>query len=135
EWARWAVLAGVVALFGALGTPEDQTIVDRAVVVPQLRPLTSDMVIRALAHIGIARLTEAAAQGSGAIRCTAPITRDGHGYRADVELPYGVTVAEVMDKRDKLAAALRRPLGSVWPEQAPDEHPGRLTLFVGDKDM
>jgi S-DNA-T family DNA segregation ATPase FtsK/SpoIIIE len=40
-----------------------------------------------------------------------------------------------MDRRDKLAAALGRPLGCVWPEGNPDVHPGRLVLWVGDQDM
>jgi len=48
-----------------------------------------------------------------AIRFTAPIVRDGPGWRADIDLPPGVVVTEVMDKRDKLASALARPLGCV----------------------
>ncbi len=36
---------------------------------------------------------------------------------------------------DRLASGLRRPLGCVWPEPAPDEHAGRLVLWVGDQDM
>ncbi len=52
-----------------------------------------------------------------------------------MDLPYGVTVAEVMDRRDKLASGLRRPLGCVWPEADHDQHTGRLILWVGDQDM
>jgi S-DNA-T family DNA segregation ATPase FtsK/SpoIIIE len=46
-----------------------------------------------------------------------------------------VTVADVIDKRDKLASGLRRPLGCVWPDAVPEEHTGRLVLWVGDQDM
>jgi hypothetical protein len=40
-----------------------------------------------------------------------------------------------MDRRERLASGLRRPLGCVWPEAVPDEHTGRLVLWVGDQDM
>lgn len=135
EWARWGVLAGVVALFGVLGSPADRPLVSPAVVAPKAQKLTSEIVIRALGSLGIAEINKAVAKGSSGITFVAPITRDGPGWRADVELPYGVTVADVMDRRDRLASGLRRPLGCVWPEQAPDEHPGRLVLWVGDRDM
>jgi S-DNA-T family DNA segregation ATPase FtsK/SpoIIIE len=46
-----------------------------------------------------------------------------------------VTVTDVIERRDKLASGLRRPLGCVWPEAVPDEHTGRLVLWVGDQDM
>src|SRR6266496_6542187 len=51
-----------------------------------------------------------------------PITRDGPGWRADVDLPPGVTVGDVVDKRPELASGLRRPLGCVWPEGDPGVH-------------
>ncbi|HEY1106622.1 MAG TPA: FtsK/SpoIIIE domain-containing protein, partial [Agromyces sp.] len=34
----------------------------------------------------------------------------------------------------KLAAAMRRPLGCVWPETDPDAHPGRLRLWIARQD-
>jgi S-DNA-T family DNA segregation ATPase FtsK/SpoIIIE len=49
--------------------------------------------------------------------------------------PYGVTATEVIERREKLAAGLARPLGCVWPEGNADVHPGRLVLWVGDQDM
>jgi S-DNA-T family DNA segregation ATPase FtsK/SpoIIIE len=70
-----------------------------------------------------------------ALEFKSPITRDGPGWRADLDLPHGVTVAEVMEKRDKLASGLRRPIGCVWPEVDHAAHPGRLVLWVGDQDM
>ena len=128
-WASWAALAGTVGVLGVLGTPADQPIIPRAVVAPRVNRLTSDQVVRALASIGIAALSK------GDVAFAAPITRDGPGWRADIELPHGVTVADVAERRDRLASALRRPLGCVWPEPAPDDHPGRLVLWVGDHDM
>ncbi|MDF5751953.1 cell division protein FtsK [Spongiactinospora sp. TRM90649] len=134
--AQWAALAFMVALLGVLGRPADRPLIDRAVIPTSVEKLTSDVVIRALGSLGIAAINQAIAKNSrNPLDFKAPITRDGPGWRADVDLPYGVTVAEVMDRRDKLASGLRRPLGCVWPETVPEEHTGRLMLWVGDQDM
>jgi DNA segregation ATPase FtsK/SpoIIIE, S-DNA-T family len=52
-----------------------------------------------------------------------------------VDLPYGVTAAMVIDRREQLASGLRRPLGAVWPEPVTSEHAGRLELWVGRVDV
>ncbi|GGM43948.1 cell division protein FtsK [Dactylosporangium sucinum] len=135
-WVRWATLAALVGLFGTFGAPADKPLIDRAVVGTQVARLTSDIVIRALSVLGVAGINQAMAkQGNGAVTFPAPITRDGPGWRADVDLPPGVTVGEVMDRRDKLASGLGRPLGCVWPEGNADVSPSRLVLWVGDQPM
>ena len=63
------------------------------------------------------------------------VQRDGPGWRVAIDLPYGVTVSDVIERREKLASGLRRPLGCVWPEPAADEHAGRLVLVVGDEPL
>ena len=133
---KLAILAAAVAVFGKLGAPADRPLIDRAVAGPRVEKLTSDIVIRALGALGIAAINQAIAKNPRtAIEFKAPITRDGPGWRADLDLPYGVTVAEVMDRRDKLASGLRRQLGCVWPEADHAQHTGRLILWVGDQDM
>ena len=126
----------VVAL-GMLGKPADAPpLIDRAVVANRVEKLTSDIVYRALGALGIAALGSAITKNPrGALEFKSPITRDGPGWRADLDLPHGVTVAEVQEKRDKLASGLRRPIGCVWPEVDHAAHPGRLILWVGDQDM
>jgi S-DNA-T family DNA segregation ATPase FtsK/SpoIIIE len=133
--ARWAVLAGLVAALGVAGRPADRPLLDRAVVVPRVARLTSEMVVRALGVLGLAGINQALAKDPKAVGFVAPITRDGPGWRADVDLPPGVTVGEVADRRDKLASGLARPLGCVWPEGNAQVHPGRLVLWVGDQDI
>jgi S-DNA-T family DNA segregation ATPase FtsK/SpoIIIE len=133
--ARWAALALLLATLGVAGRPADRPLLDRAVVVPRAARLTSEMVIRALGVLGLAGINQALAKNPKAIGFVAPITRDGPGWRADIDLPPGVTVGEVADRRDKLASGLGRPLGCVWPEAAHEVHPGRLVLWVGDQDM
>ncbi|MBP2340202.1 S-DNA-T family DNA segregation ATPase FtsK/SpoIIIE [Saccharothrix coeruleofusca] len=134
-WVTW--VCGMVALgiLGKLGTPADKPVAGRAVVGPQAAKLTSDMVVRALTSLGIAGINGPMSKNPHAIGFTSPIHRDGPGWRADIELPGGVTAADVIEKRERLASGLGRALGCVWPEQATDGHPGQLVLWVGDRDM
>jgi DNA segregation ATPase FtsK/SpoIIIE, S-DNA-T family len=134
-WVRWAVATGLLAVLGVLGTPADRPLLDTAVVTPRVARLTSEVVVRALSVLGLAGITQALARNPKAISFPSPITRDGPGWRADIDLPPGVTAAEVIDRRDKLASGLGRPLGCVWPEGNHEVSPGRLVLWVGDQDM
>lgn len=131
----WLVLAAVllaVGVLGKLGTPDDRRITDPATVNASAPPrLTADVVTRALTSLGIAAMNVKGAT----VAFPAPITRDGPGWRADVDLPFGVTVADVVERRDRLASGLRRPLSAVWPEATAAEHAGRLILWVGDQPL
>ncbi|KAB8190588.1 cell division protein FtsK [Nonomuraea phyllanthi] len=134
--AQWGLLAVAMAVLGILGKPSDRPLINRAVMASEVEKLTSDIVVRALSVLGIAGITQALSKNpKDAIRFVAPITRDGPGWRADIDLPYGVTVADVLDRRKQLSGALRRPLGCIWPEGDPSVHEGRLILWVGDKDL
>jgi DNA segregation ATPase FtsK/SpoIIIE, S-DNA-T family len=134
-WVHWTVAAGLLVLLGVLGAPADRPLLDTAVVTPRAARLTSEVVVRALSVLGLAGITQALARNPRAVSFPAPITRDGPGWRADIDLPPGVTAAEVIDRRDKLASGLGRPLGCVWPEGNHEVSPGRLVLWVGDQDM
>ncbi|MFE1691139.1 cell division protein FtsK [Streptomyces albidoflavus] len=134
-WVLALTASTLVLAFGAVGSAADAPVVTRAVEVPTAPKLTSDIVLRALGALGIAPINQAQAKGRDGFSFTAPITRDGPGWRAEGDLPYGVTVTDVIERRDKLASGLRRPLGCVWPEAVPEEHTGRLVLWVGDQDM
>lgn len=133
---RAAAVAAVIALLGWLGSPADRPLLDTAVVVPRVARLTSAVLIRAFASLGIAEINRAVARGGDGITFPAPITRDGPGWRADIELPHGVTAVDILERRDRLASGLRRPLSCVWPEPAGDkEHEGRIMVWVGDRPM
>jgi S-DNA-T family DNA segregation ATPase FtsK/SpoIIIE len=127
------IMVAVVVL-GFVGAPADRPLVGPAVTPTKVGRLTADIVVRALESLGIAEINKARREGGG-ITFPAPITRDGPGWRADVDLPYGVTVSDILDRRERLASGLRRPLGCVWPEAVHDAHAGRLVLWVGDEDM
>lgn len=128
--AAVSLVLTVLAL-GYAGRPIDRPMISPAVVLPQQQKLTSEIVIKALVATEIPALTRKDAK----VTFPAPITRDGPGWRADIDLPFGITATEVMEKRAKLASGLRRPLGCVWPESVHEVHEGRLVLWVGDEDM
>jgi S-DNA-T family DNA segregation ATPase FtsK/SpoIIIE len=130
-----AALSALVAL-GLIGRAENTRVTGRAVDTAQMPPLTADLIVSALGTLGLATISSALSrQGTAAVGFPGPITRDGPGWRADVDLPGGATAGEVIDRRSKLASGLRRPMGCVWPEADPEVHEGRLVLWVGDKAL
>lgn len=131
----YALACLAVLGFGWAGRPADKPLIGPAVVVPKAERLTSEVVLRALGALGISGINQAVAKGRAALKFTAEIHRDGPGWRAEGDLPDGVEATDIIEKRGKLAAALRRPLGCVWPDGAPEVHPGRLVIWVGDEDM
>ncbi|KFF96905.1 cell division protein FtsK [Streptomyces scabiei] len=134
-WLQAVSVSALVLALGYAGRRPDAPVIHRAVELPKATKLTSDIVLRALGALGIPAINQAQAKGRDGFEFTAPITRDGPGWRAEGNLPYGVTVTDVIERRDRLASGLRRPLGCVWPEAVSDEHTGRLVLWVGDQDL
>jgi S-DNA-T family DNA segregation ATPase FtsK/SpoIIIE len=129
-----ALLAVVLPLLGLAGRAADRPVTSRATDSAAVPRLTSDLILTALGSLGIGELNKGLTRGDG-VRFPGPITRDGPGWRADVDLPPGVTAGDVIERRDRLASGLRRPLGCVWPEVDPDIHAGRLVLWVGDRPL
>ncbi|ASR38892.1 hypothetical protein BAY61_02415 [Prauserella marina] len=131
---NWAAMLVTLCLVGWFGAPKDKPVAGRAVDSAKAPRLTSAMIEDALGALGIAGINQAIAKGRG-IAFPSPIMRDGPGWRADIDLPPGVTAGDVIDRRERLSSGLRRQLGCVWPEGDASVHEGRLVLWVGDKDM
>jgi len=135
-WHPFPLVAGALGI-GALvwnGRPVDAPFLfDRTVTPTTVARLTSDVIARALASLGIPELRKAVERKD--LTFTAPIVRDGDGWRAEMDLPHGVAAVDVIEKRVALSSGLRRPLGCVWPEPLEDEHSGHLTLWVGDRPL
>jgi S-DNA-T family DNA segregation ATPase FtsK/SpoIIIE len=134
---RWALflLAGALLLAAArFGRPEGHRIITPARVPSQYEKLTPDVVVRALGSIGISGIDKWLREGRELV-FPAPVRQDGPGWRAEVDLPWGVTAEMVIERRDRFASGLRRPLGAVWPEPISDAHPGRLEVWVGQQDV
>ncbi|WP_030380070.1 MULTISPECIES: cell division protein FtsK [unclassified Streptomyces] len=135
DWLQAVSVSALVLALGAAGRKADAPVIHRAVELPKATKLTSDIVLRALGAIGIPAINQAQSKGRDGFEFTAPISRDGPGWRAEGNLPFGVTVTDVIEKRERLASGLRRPLGCVWPEAESEEHPGHLVLWVGDQTL
>jgi len=134
-WWAWALFAvSLFALFALAGRPQGKTITTRAEIPAAVQPPTGDVIIRALGSIGIAGINKAIADNAFP-PLPAPVREDGPGWRAEIDLPYGVTATQVIEKREAFASGLRRPLGAVWPEPVTHEHAGRLEVWVGRADI
>ena len=141
-WPRWSsspsappwawVLLGAVAvpLLARTGRPAHKPIVTAATLPATVQAPTQDVITRALGSLGIAGIDRWLRDGHQLV-FPSPVREDGPGWRAEVDLPYGVTAAMVTERREQLASGLRRPLGAVWPEPVTSEHAGRLELWVG----
>jgi len=126
-WALVALGAVVVGLCGWVGRPRARPLVRTGVDGGRVPPLTAPMVTAALVALGNAKMRSA-----DDVRLLMDVARRGPGHQVDMELP--VPVTWVMERREELATAMRRELGTVWPSVGP-RHPGHLQLYVADQPM
>ena len=136
-WWAWALTsAALFVLFALAGRPPGKTITAKAEIPAAVQPPTQDVITRALGSVGISGINQAIAKGEfGPRNFPSPVREDGPGWRFEVDLPYGVTATQIIEKREFLASGLRRPLGAVWPEVVSHEHAGRLECWVGKTDI
>ncbi|QRV58849.1 cell division protein FtsK [Streptomyces californicus] len=86
-------------------------------------------ILDALRHLGIPKLNAAFKDGWQP-RWVAPTTRLGNGWHSRLQLPMGVTVEMVTDKKTVLAHNLMRKPVEVWPTEA---EASVLDLWVADQ--
>ncbi len=133
-WAWLLVAVVTVPLLARAGRPAHKPIITPAVLPATVQAPDQDVITRALGSLGIAGIDRWLRDGRQLV-FPSPVREDGPGWRAEVDLPYGVTAAMVTERREQLASGLRRPLGAVWPEPVTHEHAGRLELWVGRVDV
>ncbi len=128
-WAWWVLLAIAVPVLGWLGRDRDQKLVEMpAQMVPHQAPsITAPMVINALCSIGISAIKE-----PDQVRLLMDVHRHGPGVQVDLEVP--TAAAEVVCRRERLAAVMRRELGCVWPKVGA-RHAGHLSIYFSDQAM
>lgn len=129
-----AIATGAAALtaFGVVGT--------RHMTAPlaeshkgDVPKLTVDVVTDALLTLGLGSMGEAK-RGNAEVKVLRIFSTTG-GVEIHIDLPQGATAADVIERKDRLASALRRPIDTVWPEGNPKAHPSRLNLFIADKGL
>lgn len=138
--ALWAATwLTVIPLLGWAGRPADKRLTDRLTSSSRPVPFTSKEITGALSFIGVGKLNAATKNDPDAIGFPEPISREGQGairgWRALIELPRGVTVAEVSAKHDPLASALRIDPRRLILSQPKGKHPGLLLLLVLDDPL
>jgi S-DNA-T family DNA segregation ATPase FtsK/SpoIIIE len=130
----WPLLAAAAVVGLARLGRGSRRIVQPAHVPMAYEALTQDVITRALGSLGLAGINQWLREGNQ-IAFAGPVRQDGPGWRAEVDLPFGVTATQIIERREQLASGLRRPLGAVWPEPVTSEHAGRLELWVGREDI
>lgn len=130
-WVWWILGGGLVVLFGLLGRKEDQKLVEKPPTSASTKPptITAPMVIGALVALGNSKMKD-----PDSVRVLMDPHRTGPFVQIDLELPAGVTAAWVMENREELAAAMRRPMSMVWPRVG-SAHPGHLVVLVSETPM
>ena len=128
-WA-WALAAavGMVALARA-GRPADRRIITPSMITPRFRVISADTVLRAYYRAG---LGDPVKEGEE-VTFGSPMSRDGDGSRVVVDLPYGRTLKEAMDGRERLASGLDVQVSQVFIHRDPTSN-RRHTLWVADRD-
>jgi S-DNA-T family DNA segregation ATPase FtsK/SpoIIIE len=128
-WVFSLLGSAVMCALGYVGRPVNAPLLRKATDVTGNPPLTSETVLDALVSLRIAGMNDPAE-----IRMLIDVPSPRAGYLFELELPKGVAAESVMDKRSELSAALRHPLGTVWPSVG-KRHQGHLVLFVSHEDM
>ena len=127
-WMWLALSAVAVPVLGWFGRHQDQPLVNKpTTAVPHKLPtITAPMVIDALCSLGNSKMKE-----PEGVRVIQDPHRAGAGVQLDLECPKGVAASWIVQRRESLAAAMRWPLGCVWPAVGP-RHPGHFRLYMSD---
>lgn len=124
----WIALAGVWAVGRHRQTAPAWALPaggDERDVVPD-----ENAIMRALGKLGVPALNAALKEGWKP-RWVQPSTRSGNGWHAQLQLPEGVPVEMIADKKRTLAHNLMRKPIEVWPTE-PRDQAGVLDLWVAD---
>lgn len=124
----WWVAGGAGALvLGAIGRREDKPIIRAAVVEQPVTRLVPGVVVRAFVAASLASEKEP-------IAFPQDIQRDGKGWLAVVDLPYGRTFEQAAKRKTEIASGLNAPEVTVFLD--PDTVSARrVRLWVSDIDV
>ncbi len=129
-WAQWALAAAAGLALAWAGQPIDHPIIDRVYQGDRFVRLTAALTRQTIIAAGVPGIKE-----PSDVKFLRDIARDGPGHEALVLLKAGVIATDVIDRRERLAAAYRLPKSQVWPSPVPGEHPGVVSIWVADKPV
>jgi S-DNA-T family DNA segregation ATPase FtsK/SpoIIIE len=138
-WAWVALIIGAVVGLARCGRPFGHRIIGTAIVPPDYSPPTHEIITQALGSLNIKQINDVLkpdkdGKATG-LKFISDVMRDGPGWTCHLDLPHGVSASAIIARREDLASGLRRPLSATWPAGVPEEHPGRLDLWVGLHDI
>ncbi|MEV6036070.1 hypothetical protein AB0L65_33285 [Nonomuraea sp. NPDC052116] len=127
-WLMPWLAAGAIATFGRVGRRKDKPIVEHARIAnPKARRLTEDVLTRAFIAAGLCTQEDP-------IGLLQPIQRDGAGWLAFVELPYGKNAEAAVKKKLDIAGGLGVHEVQVFMDRLPGMSPRHLRVWVADVD-
>ena len=132
HFARWwalLTLPVVVPLLARAGQPADRRIFQPAVVTPRFRKLNADIVLRAYYAAGLGHPDKDGQQ----VTFGSTMARDGEGTSVLVDLPYGKSLKDAVESRDKIASGLDVTESQVFIHRDPTST-RRHRLWVADRD-
>ena len=123
-------LVVAIGLLGWYGRRKDKPLVDHAVMSSTaVRKLTVDMVVRAFTAAKLCK-------EDNPVTFASPIARDGKGWLAVIDLPFGSKASDAIKKREDLAAGLDIDEVQVFlsRHRGTDGSARRVSLWVADTD-
>jgi S-DNA-T family DNA segregation ATPase FtsK/SpoIIIE len=133
-WWYWpltpyALLVAAVTALGYAGRALDRPFIDHAVLPPEVRPLTPDMVITAYAAAGLHK-------DEAPIEFLQPVQRDGAGYLVVMNLPRGKTAVDALKVRAAIAGGLDKDEVQVFidPVRGAGGSSRMISMWVADRD-
>jgi S-DNA-T family DNA segregation ATPase FtsK/SpoIIIE len=117
----WLVLAAVaIPLLARASRPAGRPIVQAAVIPAAVQAPSQDVITRALGSLGIPGI-DRWLKDERPLVFPSPVREDGPGWRAEVDLPFGVTAIAVIERRGLADGTPHRPVNP----QGNRAHPGR----------
>jgi hypothetical protein len=128
----WAWLLASSALLVALaraGRPAGRPIIKTAVVEPRYRKLSADIVLRAYYAAQLGHPDKDGQQ----VMFGGPMHRDGEGSAVLVDLPYGKTLKDAVEAKDRIASGIDVTESQIFIRRDPTST-RRHMLWVADRD-
>jgi len=128
-WAQTLAVLAVLGTAARAGRSPERPLMDTAVLSPNVRKLSADVVQRAFIAAGLAK------EDNGVTFAT-PIHRDAAGWRVVVDLPYGTTADKAMLRRTDVSSGLDVDERQVFLSRVRGVSGSarRVALWVADED-